>query len=69
MCIRDRAAVDHAIPAVSSGSWKELAPLLGSFFILNWLLNLVMIGLAAYSLDRTVGFLSRDLAEDFNKLE
>ena len=63
------AAVDHAIPAVSSGSWKELAPLLGSFFIPNWLLNLVMIGLSAYSLDRTVGFLSRDLAEDFNKLE
>ena len=63
------AAIDHTIPAISAGSWQELTPLLGAFFVLNWLLNLVMIGLAAYSLERTVGLLSRDLSEDFNKLD
>ena len=63
------AAIDHAIPAIGSGSWKDLALLLGPFFVLNWLLNLVMIGLAAYSLGRTVGLLGRDLSEDFSKLD
>ena len=63
------AAIDHAIPAISGDSWSELALLLGPFFVLNWLLNLVMIGMAAYSLERTVGLLGRDLSEDFNRLD